>query len=273
MKKKVVALVLILAILVTGLYWGKKEIAVNHTAIDRYSRFWDYADQYDVWFMGSSHTYFSIQPMQLWKEYGITSFDLATPSSFIPLTYWTMECALQKAKPNVIVVDTYHAQRMNKTSLMKKKIHTTLDGIPLSTTKVKALFDLFDDKKQSLRYLFPVSRESKKNENFSKKEKRQVYNLSKGAKCTLKIQDITEIPENYDASPAGEDCTGVQYLKKIIEECKAQDIQIIVAVFPCRRFESTQSGFNEAREIAEKYNVPFMDFREKDGVFDWSYDF
>ena len=41
---------------------------------ERYAEFWRDPTGYDVWFMGTSHIYYAIQPMELWEQYGIRSY-------------------------------------------------------------------------------------------------------------------------------------------------------------------------------------------------------
>ena len=36
-------------------------------------------DELDVLFLGSSHLYYGVQPNELWKEYGITSYVMGSP--------------------------------------------------------------------------------------------------------------------------------------------------------------------------------------------------
>ena len=37
-----------------------------------YSGFWEQPEEYDVWFMGTSHIYYAIHPMELWNQYSLT---------------------------------------------------------------------------------------------------------------------------------------------------------------------------------------------------------
>lgn len=110
--KKRIRYCLVIAIcfvtIATGISVARHEYSLNRNAIDRYGDFWEDPSKYEVWFMGSSHVYYSIHPMWLWEKYGITSYDISTPSAPLPTTYWLMKCALEKGNPKVIVLDTYY---------------------------------------------------------------------------------------------------------------------------------------------------------------------
>lgn len=127
---KIVFIILTLTVMLfggIGLNHLHQHYCWNENAIDRYHRFWDDPDQYDVWFMGFSHTYYAVQPMKLWEDYGITAYDISTPSSTIPMTYWTLMCALEKGTPEVVFIDTYHIDLDKYTVDMREKVHLCLD--------------------------------------------------------------------------------------------------------------------------------------------------
>ena len=106
---------------------------------ERYAEFWQDPTGYDVWFMGTSHIYYAIQPMELWEQYGIRSYNLAAPSSTIPQLYWTLMCALEYGQPKVVVMDTYKAHVDKKRQDQDKLIHIAFDSIPLSAAKIRGI--------------------------------------------------------------------------------------------------------------------------------------
>ena len=62
-------------------------------------------DTLDVIFLGSSHAYLGIQPMQLWEEYGIASYNLCSAEQPFWVSYYTIKEALKTQHPKVILLD------------------------------------------------------------------------------------------------------------------------------------------------------------------------
>lgn len=66
--------------------------------------YWGYADfysdkgDYDVLFLGSSTMNMGISPMELWNDYGITSYNMADDAQRLPVDYWVLKNALAYTK-------------------------------------------------------------------------------------------------------------------------------------------------------------------------------
>ena len=56
--------VLVLGVILSGVSFTfeRKE------STERYSKFWENPQEYDVWFIGNSHVYYAINPMELWNQ-------------------------------------------------------------------------------------------------------------------------------------------------------------------------------------------------------------
>ena len=70
--KRIVSVVLLLALVLSGVAFWSNALRMNdgyykNTPFIREDR------QYDVLFFGTSHVVNSVFPMQLWRDYGITS--------------------------------------------------------------------------------------------------------------------------------------------------------------------------------------------------------
>jgi len=66
-------------------------------------------DLIDVLFIGSSHVYGGINPDVLWREFGISSFDLAVSGQDKDSSYYYLKEALRTQSPKVVFVDLYAA--------------------------------------------------------------------------------------------------------------------------------------------------------------------
>lgn len=163
----------------------------NRYAVDRYGSFWEDPGEYDVWFMGSSHTYYSVYPMELYRHYGITSFDIASPSSTLPQTYWTMMNALKRGTPDIIFVDVYHIDMGEPLVDMEEKIRTGFDAIPFSKTKLDMINDLVADNGLRKDLMIPLYLEKGEYSKIIKKDKTQKWSLSRGALMSSDIINVT----------------------------------------------------------------------------------
>ena len=105
--------------------------------------FYEYADDIDVLFLGNSHAADYV-PMELWEQYGVTSYNLASSGVPMPVTYWTLMNALDYASPKLVVLDCYALEHPDKTSSLAFT-QAALDGFRLGPTKLKAVYDLSTD--------------------------------------------------------------------------------------------------------------------------------
>ena len=74
--KRVVSVALLLALVLSGVAFWSRTLRMN----DGYYKntpFLQDDREYDVLFFGTSHVVNSVFPMQLWRDYGITSYNLA----------------------------------------------------------------------------------------------------------------------------------------------------------------------------------------------------
>ena len=61
----------------------------------KFEPFFDHPQQYDVLFIGDSHVHNGVFPMELWDDYGISSYNIACYGNTIPVSYWNMMLALE----------------------------------------------------------------------------------------------------------------------------------------------------------------------------------
>ncbi len=62
-------------------------------------------NQVDVLCIGSSHVYYGINTCQLFEDYGIASYLLASPGQPVWISYYLLEEALKTQYPRLVVLD------------------------------------------------------------------------------------------------------------------------------------------------------------------------
>lgn len=229
-------------------------------SVEMYSEFWENPKEYDVWFFGTSHMRYGVQPMDLWNDYHIRSYNLAAPSSYLPQVYWTLRNALDYAAPKVVVVDCYHVEGNTKTWADDRieKVHTGFDSIPFSPTKLRAVFDIFDTTEERIEYLFGFYSYHNRWEELGNRDFSPAYSISKGSF----LSDIVSGPFRHktvpEAKASKEEALGHAYLRKIIEECQKRDIPLVLTAIPSHTKKTVQLALNKIPEIAKEYDVPFL---------------
>lgn len=269
----------ILFLVVLGaLVWLASSVLERKASMEKYQIFFRKRDDFDVLFFGTSHVVDDIYPMELWEDYGITSYNCGGDGNRVPTSYWTMMNCLDYASPEVAVIDGYWLSQEIKTSNQYSETHLSFDAFPLSKNKVRAVYDLLDD---------PAYDE----QGFTVTEERKPIGLLWDfsvyhARWTELTKDdlFPQISPELGAStkvgytPAGEitplpredqfegDSVGIAYLKKMIEECQSRGIQVVLTYLPFPAGEDCWREANRLYEIASAYGVPYINFLAMDVV-------
>ncbi|WP_027207506.1 hypothetical protein [Butyrivibrio fibrisolvens] len=273
MKKKSQIAVL-LVIIIAGLSISNFCLSRPNSSY-KYQQFFEEKGDFDVLFFGSSHVMNGISPLDIWGEYGITSYNLGNSNSLLPQTYWTIVEATRYHKPKIIVLDTYFIHWDEKTQ-GTSWTHDAFDCFPLDITKYQLAKDLFEDRASITELLFPFSVYHNRWEEVDSKELHQKLsrssNWNKGCELLYgkhKFNNLNLIPESeYEKY----DSTGIDYLKKISMFCSDNGIQLVLIRIPFEMDDQLQLKLNYVSVIAKDMNLPFINYSYSD-VVDFSTDF
>ncbi len=227
----------------------------------KYYDFYQQKQDFDVLFLGTSHVLNAVYPMDLWRDYGIVSYNMANHSENICTNYWQLRNALQYTKPKVVVVDLYAVDGDGKVN--EQYLHNFLDEVPFSLLKIEMVHDLLEPEKRA-EYLFNLSLYHSRWEELGKEDLRPVPGVEKGAEfrddVTLNVPPELIPKEDYDPT----DRLNKQYLQKLIDLCKEQDIDIILMYVPYTMPEGHQRVANWGYVAAEKNDIPYLNFVYED---------
>lgn len=215
----------------------------------------------DVLCVGSSHTYCGINPIVMFRDYGIAAFDLAAGFQPTWCSYYYIEEALKKQDPQCIILDIYTA--CFEPESFENTVQMNLNGMRLSYTKWKALTAYDCDEKLDVFLEFPIS-----HGNYSKISAKD-YNINTerylGYYYSNNIAQLSDInsERNMILSIADKSTISLkseEWLIKIIESCRQKEVDLILVNAPIPNYnEDLQKNVNYISDIADKYNVPFLD--------------
>lgn len=249
---------------------------------DSYSKYLDFYEQeeeFDVLFLGTSHVIRGVFPMELWNDYGIVSYNMSNHAETLPETYWVLRNSLDYKTPKLVVIDLYKLPLNEKIStdeetgeLLKEYLHDYMDSVPLSRTKVKAVWDLLPAD-QRMEFLFDFSMYHERWSALGQGDFVKERSLEKGAETYAGIVSAEAPKEVSTDQRMEEDTLGKQYLRKMIELCQEKNIQVLLTYIPYGGITGEERMWaNSGYTIAEQYGVPYVNLLEVDGLIDYEID-
>jgi len=246
----------------------------------KYADFFSQKEDFNVLFFGTSHVVNGIFPMELWDDFGIVSYNLGGHSNQMATTYWTMENALDYTTPDLVVIDCLQVSTNWKTSDVFSFVHLSFDAFPLTTTKIKAIWDLIDDPylekavengtarvsdepRTKIGLLWDYSVYHNRWTELEMNDFETEVNLEKGAEARVNVKraELKKIDPSEKMKPGR---VGETYLRKMIEDCQRRGIEVLLVFLPFPASSGQQKDANYIYDLAKEYNVNYINFLDMD---------
>lgn len=196
----------------------------------------------DIISVGNSDLYSAFNPLQLWKEYGYTSYSCAEPYQNIFSAYQILKESLKYQKPKLVVLEVDELFSGTEAEDADELINNTLKNIfpifeyhsrwkDLSLDEIKNTQKNYDTKIPSKGYIYNASIESYSgDESYMSKNRR--------AKITTSTK---------------------KQLDQLIRFVRENDAEVLFVWYPSVT-TATSKRHDVIKEIADSYNIPFIDF-------------
>ena len=113
----------------------------------------------DVFFIGASHIFYGVNPMEIWDRTGVSGYNLTTHQQPLWSSKLLLQYALNHQHPRLIVLDVLMATNFGRpligTEQGTNMTHLALDPIPLSPQKIKGVMET-DPIIEKGEMLFPI---------------------------------------------------------------------------------------------------------------------
>lgn len=248
--------VLILVLLINGLTY----VTRNKNEADMvYPYYAEQENSLDVLFVGSSHMMCGIYPMELYHEYGITSYDYTSSALVLPQAYYQVVEALKTQTPRVLVLDISGVAYSNVKVGSPEYVHVQFDNMKWSLNKIEAIHDLIENPSDRLEYYFPLLKFHTRWKELQPEDFQPITGVSKGARFSETVLEnpgaIEIMPEDF-VTPIAE--YPETYLRKILDYCRGQNVPVVLLNLPALPSETSQGTYNAVFAIAEEYGVPYL---------------
>ena len=267
----------------SAVLWALSGLMERKASRNQFGPFLEHPQQYDVLFFGDSRFVNCLFPMELWEDYGIAGYNLSCYGNTMPVSYWSMMNAFDYVRPKVVVLAVNGARKDLKVTGSSSDLHTALDFLPLSRTKVRAIRDLTDDPyakddegnhyvDMRWEYCFTLGKYHDRWSELTPSDFTGRPNVQKGADMMVGVAPTEDYSVIDDDLYAEEQGVGYSYLRRTIEECRRRGIEILLVHLPYPASENAQMHAHTIGSIAEEYGVDYIDFVRLDSVVDYAVD-
>lgn len=238
-KKKIISFViLILAVLTLAWLLQKLLMPKYMTKIVEGALISEYYEEknkdHDVIFIGDCEVYENFSPITLWEKYGITSYIRGSAQQLIWHSYYILEDTLKYEKPDVVVFSVL--SMMYDKPQKEAYNRMSIDGLPLSLTKIKMAKASMLPEEDLITYIFPLLRFHSRWNELSEEDfkywfkKEQIAHNGYLMRVDVKPAGSFPKPRKLADYRFGDIC--YDYLDKIVKLCKDNGIKLVLLKAP-----------------------------------------
>ena len=273
--KRIICIFAVIAIVTVSLSYIGSLLQGRNKGATCKLEYYDNAAQYDILMFGTSHMYNMVLPMELWDKYGITSFNWGYSNCTLAMDYYVMKNAIEHGNPKLCIVDIaglteYENEGNGKYKNSERGLARELfASIPFSITKLRAVYDIFDDYDDRLDMLAPILYYHGRWDSVTSEDLVRVDYYEKGAQY---IPSLHKWGIRYEVPPHEDvviDSKCFQYIFPMIELCRKNGVEILFVYNPSA---TSEEGINNAYTMETVFvslGVPYLNMISADFITDY----
>lgn len=238
-KKKIISFVIVIIVISTLAVLLQKLLMPKYmTQIVEGALIKEYYDEnqkdHDVMFIGDCEVYENFSPITLWEEYGITSYIRGSAQQLIWHSYYLLEDTLKYEKPDVVVFSVL--SMMYNEPQKEAYNRMSIDGMPLSMTKINSARASMLPEEDLITYVFPLLRYHSRWSELSSEDFNYWFKRDKishnGYLMRVDTKPVVTIPNPRKLADYRFGNTAYEYLDKMTELCKKNGIELVLIKAP-----------------------------------------
>ena len=224
----------------------------------KYGAFFAEKQGFDVLFLGTSRVLDGISPMELWRDYGLTSYNMGNNSEPLGVTRWVLEAAMAYHMPRVAVIDVFYVRHATDEEWTYSFRHLFYDALPLSRMKVEAVCATQPEDGR-LEFLMPFSLyHGRWEEILSGQAERMVDCEPYMMGGEMRMSRTPRDNYTFTDEVTQDELPGHQALREIAALCRAQGVEPVFVALPGHASEQEQMDMNSVQRVADELGVPFV---------------
>lgn len=223
----------------------------------------------DVLFVGSSHLMSGINPVQLWQETGIQSYNYCSRAQTVPFSYAYLKEALNTQSPKCVVLDVFGVVlKKDYNGLANTEFHFFANIDNISLRSKLDLLEVHENLRDRFSLIFPLFRNHNNYKMWENTEPStdKIFmgycfaDTSESHNAPIYTSEISELEEMDDI-----------YMRKIIELCQEMEIDLYMINTPSVLTDKEHRILNGVAHLCNQYGIDYYDMSSD--VSEWEFDF
>ncbi len=219
---------------------------------------------HDVIFIGDCEVYENFSPKVLWEDYGINSYIRGSAQQLIWQSYYLLEDTLRYEKPKVVIFNVLSLKYDEPQSEAYNRM--SLEGMKWSMSKVRAIQASMTDEENFLDYVFPVLRYHSRWSELGQEDLEYLLSTKpvshNGYYMRVDVKAAEDVPEGRILSDYQFGENACQYLDKITQLCRRNDIQLVLVKAPSLYPYWYEEWEEQVEDYAEENDLLYINFLE-----------
>lgn len=278
--KKVLAIILIIIISMTGLFLATKLLEPKYMSgilegamIEEY---YDDPTDHNVVFIGDCELYENISAVYLWENFGINSYVRGSAQQLIWQSYYLAEETIKLEHPDAIVFNVLSMKYNEPQNEAYNRM--SIDGMRWSKSKIDNINASMTEDEKFIEYVFPILRYHSRWSDLNSEDVKYIFHRDKvsfnGYYMRVDVKPAEDVPEGRPLSDYSFGENAYTYLDKLTKLCKDNDVQLILVKAPTLYPYWYEQWDKQISEYAEKNDLPYINFLELQDEMgiDWTQD-
>ena len=263
--KRAISIAVFVVAVVVGLFAADR-LTRRDDGQRKYGPFFENRDEqaYDVLFFGTSHVLNSIFPMDLWRDFGITAYNMGNNSEPLEMTKWVMEMTLKYHKPKVALIDIFYIDRAIDLAWTYSYRHLFFDEIPFSPMKIRAVTSTLP-RNQWGEFLVPFSLYHGRWEELMTGDIITQVDTQRemmGAEPRVGRSDPQPFERTHEATTT--ELPGTQPIRDMVALLRENGVEPVLLCVPSPATQEEQMNCNSVYALAEELDVTFLHMLDLD---------
>lgn len=229
------------------------------------SQYYREAGGHDVIFLGDCEVYANFSPMELYRDYGITSYIRGTPQQLIWMSYYVAEETFRYETPRALVLNVNAMRYAEPVSEAYNRL--TIDQMRWSGSKVGIILASMTEEEWFLSYAFPILRYHSRFDQLTQEDFSWLFrvrdNTFSGFQLHTEVVPVGSLPVERVLPDYrfGDIC--YEYLDKLRLLCEERGTELILVKAPSLYPYWYEEYDVQIREYADKYGLSYYNLVER----------